>query len=177
MGYSNSWLAVRASEEAVLSVLALEKTGHRASLGRRDWSGTQIGDWTVIWSPTFEPKRFRDAVLTLDGEVLVLDVEEHVMFVSASLFKDRRLSWRVVHDAQKSPDHLSAEGTPPEPFSGIRDEELARAGSDPDVDFVFEIPVRLAEELVGFRHDGAGMPAFEILKDIHSHLNKWWKFW
>ena len=97
MGCSNSWLAVRGfTEEFVLSSLGLEKTVEQAGPRRRDWGCARVGDWTIVWSPRFEPRTFRDASSKFKGEVVLCDVEEHVMFVSASAFSDGALSWRIV---------------------------------------------------------------------------------
>jgi hypothetical protein len=79
-----------------------------------EWSTTRIGDWKVVWSARFELKKFRDARSKLKGEVIVCDVEEHVMYASVAAFKDGNLSWRIVHDAQKASDHLLLEGAPPQ---------------------------------------------------------------
>lgn len=180
MGYAISWLAIRGNtESAVLSSLGLEKTGETEEIPESNWCSTQLGDWVIIWSNSFEPSKFRNASSKLAGEVVTCDVEEHVMFVSASTYRNGRLSWRIVHDAQKSQDHLAVEGAPPESFDRIRDEELARADSDGEVDFVFEIPVRMAQELVGFRHDAGTEPEFSVLRDIGSEQKSksGWKFW
>ncbi len=178
MGYSNSCLAVRGfTEEFVLSSLGLEKTVERAGPGRRDWGCARVGDWTIVWSPRCEPRTFRDASSKFKGEVVLCDVEEHVMFVSASAFSDGTLSWRIAHDAQKARDHLAIAGKPPESFDRIRAEELARVNQDREVDFIFEIPVRMAQEVIGFRHDAGPTPVFNILRAVASETKPKWKFW
>jgi len=114
MGFAISWLAVRdRKENSPLDVLGLEKIGETEEIPESEWSTTRIGDWTVVWSDRFEPKKFRDARLKLKGEVIVCDVEEHVMYASVAAFKDGNLSWRIVHDAQQASDHLLLEGAPP----------------------------------------------------------------
>ncbi len=177
MGFAISWLAVRSNTEAsALSVLGLEKTGETEEIPESDWCSTRLGEWTIVWSNSCGPAGFRDAPSKLKGEVIVCDVEEHVMFVSACAFKDGVLDWRVVHDAQKAQDHLTVEGTPPESFVHIRAEEFAHVGEDPDVDFIFEIPVRMAQEVVGFRHDQDSGTVFDILR-VTSQPKPKWKFW
>jgi|SRR3954469_20608667 hypothetical protein len=180
MGYAISWLAVRGSaESSVLGSLGLEKTGETEEIPESDWCNAQLGDWIIVWSNRMGPSKFRDAPSKLTGEVVICDVEEHVMFVSASAFNNGVRSWRIVHDAQQSRDHLIVEGNPPESFIRIRDEELARVESDREVDFVFEIPVRMAQELVGFRHDAGPEPEFSVLRSAASGQNSspGWKFW
>jgi hypothetical protein len=180
MGYAISWLAVRGSaESSVLSSLGLENTGETEEISESDWCSAQLGDWILVWSNSYEPARFRHAPSKLKGEVLMCDVEEHVMFVSVSAFNHGIQSWRIVHDAQLSRDHLIVEGNPPESFGRIRDEELARVESDREVDFIFEIPVRMAQELVGFRHDAGEEPEFSVLRSIApvQKSSSGWKFW
>lgn len=177
MGYAISWLAVRTdSESSVLASLGLEKTGQTEKIPDSNWSITRMRDWVVIWSNSYEPRRFRRAGSKLDGEVIICDVEEHVMFVSVAAFKNGTMSWRVVHDARQARNHLEIEGTPPESFALIQREQFARVSEDRDVDFIFDIPVRLARELVGFRHDGEASTVFEVLRDTSGSKPKW-KLW
>ena len=52
---------------------------------------------------------------------------------------------------------MAAEGDLPESFPAIREEmeeaQHAAAGNGPNVDYIFEIPLKVAEALVGFKHD------------------------
>lgn len=177
MGFAISWLAFRDTKESsLLDVLGLQKTGEVEKVLEREWATTRIGDWTVVWSGHFEPKKFRDAGSKLKGEVIICDVEEHVMFASVAAFKDGSLSWRIVHDAQQASDHLSLEGMPPKSLSKIQTEQFARVGEDREVDFIFDIPIRVAQELVGFRHDEAEERTFEVLRSDAGSKPKW-KFW
>ncbi len=177
MGFAISWLAVRNSKEnSPLDVLGLEKTGETEEIPESEWSTTRIGNWTVVWSDRFEPKEFRDARSKLGGEVIMCDVEEHVMYASVAAFKDGNLSWRIVHNAQKARDHLLVEGAPPQSLPKIHTEQFARVSEDREVDFIFDIPVRVAQELVGFRHDEAVERTFEVLRSAAGSKSKW-KFW
>jgi hypothetical protein len=151
MGYGISWVAIRDNKEnALLDVLGLEKTGESEDTPDSEWSTTRIGDWTVVWSNRFEPKKFRHARSKLKGEVIICDVEEHIMYSSVAAFKDGDLSWRVVHNGQQTIDHLSIEGSPPQSLPKIQTEQFARV-SEGEADHIFDIPIRLAQELVGFR--------------------------
>jgi hypothetical protein len=108
--------------------------------------------------------------------VIICDVEQHVMFVSVSAFKNGSMSWRIVHDAQQAADHLLIEGTQPQSFARIQAEQFARVSEDREADFIFDIPVRVAQELVGFRHDGPSSASFEVLRPTLGSKPKW-KFW
>ena len=172
MGYGISWVAIRDNKEnALLDALGLEKTGETEDTPDSEWSTTRIGDWTVVWSNGFEPKKFRNARSKLKGEVIICDVEEHIMYSSVAAFKDGDLSWRVWHDAQQTMDHLSIEGSPPKSLPKIQTEEFAHV-SESEADHIFDIPIRLAQELVGFRHDEPGARTFEVLRSKPG-----WKFW
>jgi len=46
---------------------------------------------------------------------------------------------------------------------------------DRDVDFIFEIPIRMAQEVVGFRYDSATGSPFDTLQVAEPKPR--WKFW
>jgi hypothetical protein len=172
MGYGISWVAVGDNKEnALLDVLGLEKTGETEDTPDSEWSTTRIGDWTVVWSNLFEPKKFRHASSKFKGEVIICDVEEHIMYSSVAAFKEGDLSWRVVHNAQQTIDHLSIEGSPPKSLPKIQAEQVALV-SEGEPDHIFDIPIRLAQELVGFRYDEPVARTFEVLRSKPG-----WKFW
>jgi hypothetical protein len=177
MGYSISWLAVRDTpEESVLAALGLEKTGEAEEGPKSRWCSKRVNQWTVAWSNSFQPWRFRNAASKFTGEVVVFAVEEHVMFASAAAFSDGRLRWRVAHDEQEARDHLAVEGNPPQSLKHIQAEQLARMPEDPEVNFVIEIPVRLAQEVVGFRYEEGSEGVFDVLR-VSSGTRPKWKFW
>ncbi len=103
------------------------------------------------------------------------------MYASAALWRAGACHWRVKHDAQEGIYHLEAEGQLPPDYEGIRRdclaEQDAEGGDEAEVDIVFEVPLRLARSLCGFKHDEP-MPAgesvsFEELKP--SAANKGWR--
>ncbi|HVM91498.1 MAG TPA: hypothetical protein VMT67_01735 [Terriglobales bacterium] len=177
MGYAVSWLAFQnQAEDEVLALLGLQRTRETQEVPEGDWCIGRIGAWTIVWSNAYEPKSSREVMSRFKGTFIICDIEEHVMFVSTACYDNGNRSWRIVHDAQKSPAHLVAEGDLPESFGRIKGEELARAGESPDVDFNFEIPVRVAEEIIGFRHDSASPSVFEVLRPISASKRKLWPF-
>ena len=67
------------------------------------------------------------------------------------------MRWSLTHDAQQGRDHLEAQGELPPAFSSILSQSKAKQ-HDADanvqgVDFIFDVPVELAQSLVGYRHD------------------------
>jgi hypothetical protein len=65
--------------------------------------------------------------------------------------------WRLSHEGEDGPKGLATEGALPQSFPAIRKEmeeaQLAAGGEDADVDYIFEIPLKVAQVLVGFKHD------------------------
>ena len=95
------------------------------------------------------------------------------MVSAAAGWKDGQRVWSVTHDAQRDVEHLQAEGELPAAFAGIREqlcsEQQTAGGRKADVDFIFDVPVKLAQTLTGYRHDadipGAGADPFEVLTE------------
>ena len=98
------------------------------------------------------------------------------MFSSVAAFNNGSLNWRITHDAQEASDHLIVEGQPPESLAHIEAEEVARVSKDREVDFIFEVPIRVAHGLVGFRHDEESSGPFEVLR-VASGTKPKWKLW
>jgi hypothetical protein len=79
-------------------------------------------------------------------------------------------------------DHLEVKGDPPAPFSEIKDgqcsKQLSAGGSKAGVDYIFDIPVDLAQSLTGYRHDrdipGASKRGFEVLEATEATAKRSW---
>ena len=58
---------------------------------------------------------------------------------------------------EHGPKGIHIEGSPPELFVAIREEmaqaQSAAGGEKANVDYIFEVPLRTAQRLVGFKHD------------------------
>src|SRR5262249_47772900 len=67
--------------------------------------------------------------------------------------------WAISHEGENGPKGLSTEGDLPESFPPIKTEmeeaQRAAGGDDADVDYFFEIPLKVAHSIVGFKHDEA----------------------
>jgi hypothetical protein len=65
--------------------------------------------------------------------------------------------WWISHGGEDGPKGLSTDGTLPECFASIRSEleeaQRAEGGDDANVDYIFEIPLKVAQSIVGFKHD------------------------
>jgi hypothetical protein len=61
-----------------------------------------------------------------------------------------------MHDAQRGIDHLDVDGAMPPGFDAIRQrllDEQRAAGSQADVDYVYDIPLETAKLVSGFSYD------------------------
>jgi hypothetical protein len=112
--------------------------------------------------------------LSRAGEVVSCFVEDHVMFSSASAWKNGRQLWRVAHDGgQDGVLHLETSGDLPAEFASIQKNLFAKQGKetaesdDLKVHHVYEFPAEVAKELTGFRND-QDIPG--IFRDIFAAL-------
>jgi hypothetical protein len=83
--------------------------------------------------------------------------EEHIMFSAAHCCADSRESWSVWHDSERNRYDLSTRGALPAELEPMRKRLIAKqdesGGARSHVDYIFDIPVELACELTGYRHD------------------------
>jgi hypothetical protein len=180
MGYALSWVAVKGgTSDAVQSAIGLRPSGQREDIPESDIVAAALpnGWYLVLYRGCAAADRARKS-LSRSGEVVYCSVEEHVMVSAASAWKDGKCQWSVVHDGQNDIYDLQVEGPLPASFASIRDrqkakqdagEKLAIGGEDFAVDHMFDVPVDVAQELTGFRHDrdvpGLEGDAYEVLEN------------
>jgi len=79
------------------------------------------------------------------------------MASSAELWTGGRRKWWLSHEGEDGPKGLAIDGDLPDAFPAIRSEmeklQLENGGDNADVDDLCEIPLKLAQSLVGFKHD------------------------
>jgi hypothetical protein len=186
MGYAITWCAVR--EEAadrVLSHFGLSATGQVEDAPESRFSTASLPTgWRVIWS-----NRYACSVLTkrlasfpAEHELLLCQIEEHVMASSAELWLGGRRRWWVSHEGEDGPKGLDTDGYLPDCFAAIRDEmenaQRADEGGDDGVDHLFEIPLKVAQTLVGFKHDepddSVVKGGFSVLSNGESEKKGFW---
>jgi len=185
MGVSLSWLAAHGkSPEAVREELQLRGTGTPGDIPESSFVGsTSNAGWYLIVARGCEHRIISAPVLervSAGCEVLTYTVEEHVMFSEATGWQNGKRLWRVTHKGEDGPKGILAEGTLPAEYTSIRDNYISRqdseGGEEADVDFLFEIPVVLAQTFVGYKHDEES-PAFdkrgfELLESIQNSFFK-----
>jgi len=176
MGYSLSWLAVKGKPpQAVRDQLGFRPTGEQEEIPEADLTGVEMpGGWYLLVSNRSEQVASDEAMQRLSssgGELVTCFVEEHVMFSSATSWKDGHRIWSVIHNAQERRDHLDTQGNLPPAFSSIladlRSKQQEADANKRGVDFIFDAPVALAQSVVGYRHDrdipGLNGAVFEVL--------------
>ena len=162
MGFSISWYAVREEgAQQLLDRLGLSPTGETEEIPESLISTARLDTgWRILWYNEYECPFLRHedlAAISNEQEVLMCQVEEHVMASSAEAWSGGKRKWWIGHLGEDGPKGLSVEGDAPECLAPIRREmEAAQRAEDEDaaeVDHLFEIPLRVAQTLVGFKHD------------------------
>ena len=79
------------------------------------------------------------------------------MFSSALGWSRGTQVWKIFHDCEEGGCHPDVSGNPPPALTEIRErlkQELDAAGGEKaDVDFIYDVPAKVAKSLTGFRHD------------------------
>lgn len=161
MGYSITWCAVREEvADQLLSHLGLSATGETEDEPESPFSMVRLNTgWRLIWSNEYACPVLTKAAAAFSAghDLLLCQVEEHVMASSAALWSAGRRRWWVSHEGADAPRGLETDGELPDLFASIRDEmenaQRAEGGDDADVDYIFDIPLKVAETLVGFKRD------------------------
>jgi hypothetical protein len=163
MGFSITWSAVREEyAEHLLNRLGLSPTGETEEEFPESLIATARLDtgWRLVWynrygCPFLRPQDLK--IISVDYDVILCLVEEHVMASSSELWSGGQRKWWLSHEGERGPKGLSAEGELPACLQSIRKEmeqsQLAAGGDSAEVDYVFEIPLKVAESIVGFKHD------------------------
>ena len=178
MGASLSWLAVRGkTPQIVRAELGLRSAGRHEPYPQSPVTAAELpGGWyLLVENHRLKNQYVRDAVLknlSLSCEVITCAVEEHVMCSEAAGWNNGIKTWSVIHEAEKGNRDLRTEGEMPPAFASIRDRLASQR--EGGVDYIFDIPVELAESFTDFRHDagicGSGGKAFEVFVSKKSAL-------
>jgi hypothetical protein len=161
MGYSITWCAMREeAAEQFLSHVGLSSTGESETDPASGFSTAKLSTgWRLVWSNKYDCPLLTKGVASFPGEqrFLLCRVEEHVMASSAELWLGGSRKWQISHEGEDGPKGLDLAGEAPECFASIREEmeakQHAEGGEQADVDYIFEIPLKVAQALVGFKHD------------------------
>ena len=175
MGFSISWLAFKAlSEMEVLKRTGFRDTGVYDEANESPFSLAELPTgWTILFANDFDYGSAEHLIALSAGAMIVAcQAEEHVMFSAAHCCAEGRESWSVWHDCERGRYDLSVRGALPAELEPIRKRLIAKqdesGGARSNVDYTFDIPVELACELTGYRHDFSkfdwGQPHFTRLE-------------
>jgi len=172
MGYSLSWLAIKTDDESkLLDSLSLDKTGETGDFGDSLLVGRLLfPDWylMVVDERTLyrEHKKFDFFLfgneylekLSREHSLVSCTVNETSMYSRCALWDEGKQTFLVEHGGDMEGSyHLEQSGVAPEIFEGIKkkyfDKQDEAGGNEADVDYIFEIPTVLAQEITGFKHD------------------------
>ena len=174
MGHSLAWIAVKGlSDIEVAKALRVNKTGKRTNSPSAMLLGRQLANgWYLILANRCDDRitnRRTLAQISRGCQVIACSIEEHVMFSSCALWTGGKQRWSVKHSGDRSTFDVMQSGRLPEEYSSLKQQLLEKQksadGAKADVDYIFELPLRLAKHFVGFKHDEE-MPesSYEILE-------------
>jgi hypothetical protein len=176
MGFKISWYAVQGrTKTAALAIAGLTDTGVHEEVPEASYSAAEFPrGWVIVWSEDFDFASAEHlALLSVHEVILSCQIHEGIMYSAARLHENGKEIWSVSHSSWEGRDNLEISGTPPTQLAGIRDEQFEKrreqesvAASGMSVDYVWNIPVMLAESICGHRHDrwryDWGRPQFTI---------------
>ncbi|MCA9254335.1 MAG: hypothetical protein KDA33_01800 [Phycisphaerales bacterium] len=188
MGFRMSWIAIRGiPPDIALDSLSLERTGTRESTPESPIACASLpNNWFLIVINDHIPSiTGPDAVaaISIGGKAVVCHVNETTMDSSAAGYEDGDQTWSVVHNPEQDPTNVDINGRPPASLCNILERlnaaQCATVGAHAKVDHLFDAPVDLANEIVGFRYDTdvdfEVDPPFEVLR-LKRRTRKW-RFW
>lgn len=168
MGYAISWIALRnRSPEQAAKALGLSPTGETEEAAEGMFAGALLETgWYVVVINEYGHRLVEKArSLSLSGEVIVACIEEHVMASSAEGWKLGLRQWSISHQSDQGINHLEEKGTPPKEYHAIKARLLSAQEGAVGVDYVFDVPLELAEAIVGYKHDNICDVPFAVLEE------------
>jgi hypothetical protein len=198
MGVSLSWIGVYAMAASELyTKLGLAETGQNGDYYDFPIAGVMLStNWFLLTAKgcdhSIVSRRVLSAV-SAGSSAIGCSIEEHVMYQSATMWRDGQEVWRVQH---RGGDYgimdLVVSGSLPESFQDLRASfyaaQAAAGGAHASVDHIACIPLELARSIVGFKHDevnpGIELNSFRELReepigllfeDIRSRSKFWWQ--
>jgi hypothetical protein len=192
MGFAISWVAVSGKEpQRVLEELGLSRTGEKEEFPESQFTCAPLpSSWFLVFANSFDSPITSEKTLgslSTDCKLISCQIEEHVMFSSITCYSNGSQTWRIEHDAQQGIYHLSTIGSPPaqldEIHAKLKAEQDNAGGTGADVDYIFDVPVAVAQAITSYRHDRdieqAGPEPFEVLRqELATQQTKpWWKVW
>jgi hypothetical protein len=204
MGWGGSWVAARGvPREKFFELLRLRPTG--VSTADEDWGiagGVLDSGWCIAIRdgrevfPLFGEEDIARA--SKGAEAVYCQFEEHTMEAAAEYWRDGVRVWSVFREMGGPYAPLTVSGKPPPSYEARRkalfDKQKAAGGEQATVDYIYDLPHELAEELTGFTYDLSVQDLkFEVLAEMPAraptgpvaHVSSgqpaarkpWWKIW
>lgn len=186
MGSAYSWLAMKdVSADEACEALGLVRCGGEFDFPETVFSGAALPNgWyvVVVGSEAFDFfMDFSLEDLSESRDLIVIEVEEHVMYFNLAYWRGGVRLWSVVHDGQEGVYHLEAEGDLPVDFETLKAKYIEQqnnvGGENAGVDCLSEVPVELARGITGFGYnlsydDDEEEPVFEELDVSHDVVDE-----
>ncbi len=162
MGSSLSWIAVKGrTPEEVRKILGVRGTGKHGNYGEHVLVGRQLpSGWHILIANVCDDKITKSKLLTelsKGSQIVACSIEEHVMFSSCAYWNKGRKVWFVRHNGDRGTFDITNSGKLPESYSLLKSEYIEKqkseGGENAEVDFIFELPLQMAKQIVGFKHD------------------------
>lgn len=197
MGLRMVWLCCRGqSADEIHEALGLRLVAALDELTLEEpFSGVTLADgWhaVIAWDGFDWLSEDTLRALSADCEVVAAFALDTTNDSGSELWRNGVKQWRVRHSGESAPPLDEREGAVPERYAQLRVELARNAASDPDVDWIREAPLRLAEELTGFNPENlppsGGQAALYELEPIANSAQAtsasgaaadrpWWKLW
>lgn len=185
MGISLSWVAVEAlpPDEALLR-LSLAKTAKNCAYPFKGVASHALpNNWFLVAAGGCDHRIANEAsmsALSRGCRAIACTIEEHVNFASVELWQDGTRVWNVQHQGDEDSENISSEGKVPQRFRELLTIVESGDSGSPDGPFHMDIPLILAKEISGFRHDESNLEfdstPFQELTDLQAK-GRWWKPW
>ena len=162
MGFAITWCAIpEAAADGFLQRIGLTETGEKEEVPDSLIGVARLDTgWRLLWYNEYDCPFLGEAQRqehSRHHDLLYCLVEEHCMASSAEFWSRGLRKWWISHEGINGPKGLDFSGEPPSDFQQARSEMEAaqrEAGGDKaDVDYMFEIPLRVAKSMTGFKHD------------------------
>lgn len=169
MGWSLSWVAVQNVPAAeVQAAFGMKATGTLTGLAESPFTGSQLLDGWYVIAADHDFRFIEDATSALIARLgltaVVCGVEEHSMNSTARAWRSGKPVWSVFHDGSGGKRGLEVQGEPPTVIEALKEAALLGYETTPTgVDFMFDVPVGVAEATTGFSHESTELE-FEVLE-------------
>jgi hypothetical protein len=185
MGISLAWVAVESLEaELALERLLVSKTNRQCDFPFNGVASHALQNkWFLVAASRCDHRIVGAAgmaALSLGCRAVACAVEEHVNFSSCELWENGELIWSVMHKGSDDSENIAFHGRVPQRFNDLVASVEAEDSDNLEGHFHMDIPLILAKEISGFRHDEmnaeVGDIPFDVLHD-QQYSRPWWRLW